>query len=257
METYSIALALEDFLPVIFSAIGLYLLARMIKNMDDRLAVMAYLGAGLIALGGVSKASWKLIYAVSEGQTNIVAIDNALFYFLAPGFILMAFALFYAQRTLAGQPHRKNVWLIPASLAILTVGVAVVVNVAMYDPTREGRQLWFFILLGMTTLFNITALGLAIRQSGQQQERLALILFVVNLLAIFILQGLARVAEQTESLQWIEQIINTIAQIGFVYAVWLLSRSTLELLNKQQNQPVSAYSTSKLTKISSKNYRIK
>lgn len=233
MELYSVPLALEDFLPVILSAFGLYLLAGMITKMDESCKSMAYLGFVLVTLGGLSKAIWKLIFAISEGQTNIIMMDNALFFCLSTGFIFTAFALMYSQGNLSGRGRPNNIWLIPAALASITLVTAFGISVTMYDPTREGRQMWFFILLGMTTIFNFLALGLAIRQSRQQKQWLALGLFVVNLSAVIILQGLARAAEQTEALQWIEQIVNTIAQAGFVYAVWLLSQSTIEILKQK------------------------
>ena len=240
MELYSVPLALEDFLPVIFSALGLYLLAGMITQMNGACKNMAYLGFVLIALGGLSKASWKLIYALSEAQTNIAIMDNALFFFLSAGFIFVAFALMYAQRNLAGKGSPDNVWLLPTVLVIITLIGAFMVNVTMNDPEREGRQIWFFVLLGVTTIFNFFTLGLAINQSRKQQQWLALGLFVVNLSAIIILQGLARAVEQTESLQWIEQITNTIAQLGFAYAVWLLSKSTATIRKKKKVTPQEA-----------------
>lgn len=237
MELYSVPLALEDFLPVIFSALGLYLLAGMITKMNVDCKNMAYLGFILVALGGLSKATWKLIYALSEGQTNIVMMDNALFFFLSTGFIFVSFALIYAQRNLSGKSSPNNVWLVPGVLAIITLITAFGISITMHDPEREGRQMWFFILLGMTTIFNFLTLGLAINQSRQQKQWLALGLFVVNLSAVIILQGLARAAEQTESLQWIEQITNTIAQVGFAYAVWLLSISRATIRKKKVASP--------------------
>lgn len=237
MELYSVPLALEDFLPVIFSALGLYLLASMITKMNDDCKNMAYLGFILVTLGGLSKATWKLIYALSEGQTNIVMMDNALFFFLSTGFIFVAFALIYAQRNLSGKESPSNIWLVPGVLAVITLITAFGISFTMYDPEREGRQMWFFILLGMTTIFNFLTLGLAINQSRQQKQWLAVVLFLVNLSAVIILQGLARAAEQTESLQWIEQITNTIAQVGFAYAVWLLSKSTATIRKKEVASP--------------------
>lgn len=224
MQEYSIALALEDFLPVIFSAIGLFILANMIRDMDDRCAPMAYMGAALITLGGLSKASWKLIYAVTETQTNITLLDNALFFCLAPGFILITFALWHSQRTVFEQKQNANIWRTPLIIAGVTVLTGIMVGMGIYDETREGRQIWFFILLGMTTIFNFVALGLAIRQALKQRVILAAILFGVNLFAIIAMQGLARSAEQTEALQWIAQGVNTVSQLGFIFAASLLAR---------------------------------
>src|SRR5687767_2860725 len=95
---YSIALALEDFLPVIFSTVGLFFIARMICDMEARCMLMAYLGVAFTAIGGFGKATWKLIIALSAGQTDIRFMDDGLFFWLTSGFIFMTFAFWYAQK---------------------------------------------------------------------------------------------------------------------------------------------------------------
>jgi hypothetical protein len=240
MENYTVALALEDYLPVLLSAYGLFLIARMITRMDPQCSRLAYLGVALIALGGLSKATWKLIGALSSGQTNIQLLDNALFFCLAPGFILLTFALWYAQRSMYGGTRPRNVWIVPGALALLTVFTAAFIAVAMFDPNREGRQMWFFMLLGMTTIFNFVALGLAIRQARRQKLTLAIGLFVINLAAIIILQGLARTSNFSEPMQWVQQITNTLAQVALVYGASLLSNQTDRLLSEQVELRTSA-----------------
>ena len=221
MELYSVPLALEDFLPVIFSAIGLYILARMISNMDEDLSPMAFAGVALVTIGGLSKATWKLIIALSDAEINIQIMDKFLFFGLSTGFILIAYALWYAQRSHFEQKRPKNIWLFPALVCVATVGAALYTG-TQADPERDSPQVWFLILLGMTTIFNFVTLGLAIRQARRQKQMLALALFAINLVAIIVLQGLARTGDRTESSQWIAQITNTIAQIGLVYGAWLL-----------------------------------
>lgn len=240
MEKYTVALALEDYLPVLLSAYGLYLIARMITRMDAQCSRLAYLGVALITTGGLSKATWKLIGALTDGQTNIQLLDNALFFCLAPGFILLTFAFWYAQRTMYGGTRPGNVWIVPAGVALVTVATAAFLSVAMYDPNREGRQIWFFMLLGMTTIFNFVALGLAIRQARRQKLTFAAGLFVVNLAAIIILQGLARTSDFSEPMQWVQQITNTLAQVALVYGAWMLSNQTERVLSEQIELRTSA-----------------
>jgi len=220
-EIYSVPLALEDFLPVIFSGIGLFYVARMVSKMDKALSVMAYLGVALITLGGLSKASWKLIYALSESQTNIQIMDNALFFGLSTGFILLAYAVWYAQRSYFEEKRPGNIWLFPIIVCIATVGAALYTG-SQYDPERDSPQVWFLILLGMTTIFNFVTLGLAIRQAKRQKQMLAVALFCINLAAIIILQGIARTGDRTEASQWVAQITNTISQMGLIYGAWLI-----------------------------------
>lgn len=221
VELYSIPLALEDFLPVIFSAIGLFILARMITKMDSQLSMMAYLGVALITLGGLSKAIWKLLIALSDAEINIKIMDNALFFGLSLGFILFAYALWYAQRSYFEQSRPKNVWFFPAIVCIVTLATALYMA-GTSDPEPDSLEVWFLILLGMTTIFNFVTLGLAIRQARRQKQYMAMMLFAINLVAIIVLQGLARTGDRTETSQWIAQITNTIAQVGLVYGAWLL-----------------------------------
>jgi CoA:oxalate CoA-transferase len=51
MEEYTLALALEDFIPVIFSSLGLYFVSRMVAQVDARLGRMVVLGWILITIG--------------------------------------------------------------------------------------------------------------------------------------------------------------------------------------------------------------
>lgn len=225
---YSVALALEDFLPVIFSTVGLFFIARMICDMEARCMLMAYLGVAFTAIGGFGKASWKLIIALSGGQTDIRFLDDGLFFWLTSGFIFMTFAFWYAQKRFMKQEESKNIWLWP--IIITALGVAT--GISLYNPDREVSRTWFFILLGMTTVFNIATLAMAMRQAKNQGQRLALVLFIVNLVAVFALQGLARAGDRNEAMQWVAQIINTLSQMGLAYGAWRLGQSTRQALDK-------------------------
>ncbi|GAB1422415.1 hypothetical protein MASR2M15_26460 [Anaerolineales bacterium] len=222
MELYSLPLAIEDFVPVIFSVLGFYFIARMITAMDTRYSKMAYLGVLLLAIGGFLKAGWKLIYALTDGQTDIRVFDNSLFFFLSAAFILLTFSLWYAQRSKFAGRSPANPWLAPLVLVGLSVGTGLLMGVSVLDPEKEGRQIWFFILLGVTTIFNFSVLILAIRQAMKQKEWLPVFLLLVNMIAIIMLQGMARAVTQTESIQWVEQITNSIAQGGLAFAAWRL-----------------------------------
>ncbi len=226
METYSVGMALLDYMPVVLSGVGLLVLSRMVARMDAQAGPMAYLGASLVMMGGLCKATWKLVMALSQGQTNIAALDNALFLFLTPGFIFFTFALWYGQRSTWGR-RRTRIWGMPVALVALSLGAALYTGTQLHDPTREGRQVWFFILLGVTTLMNFVAGGLAIWQARKQDLLWVGLLFGLNLLSIIVLQGLARIANQTVALQWVEQLTNTLAQGAFLWAAWKLAQVTL------------------------------
>ena len=99
MTEYTVSLALFDFVPVICSGIGLFFITRMIARLDANSGKVAYLAGTLIVLGGLSKATWKLIFTSSG--TDIAWMNDMLFIFLAPGFTLLSWALWNAQLALA------------------------------------------------------------------------------------------------------------------------------------------------------------
>lgn len=211
---YTIALAVEDYIPVILSSAGLLLLAQMINRLHKQAGVMAYAGFLLITLGGVFKASWKFTIALTG--RDIVWMDNSLFVLLGPGFALMAWALWSAQRTLKNEPVPNLVWLRPlAVIAIFGTG-------AISSYFVQGGRTWVLIMLGLTTFSNLAVGILLIRQARQNGLNIAAALFLFNLIAVFTLSGMARIEPQTIPLQWSEQIINTFSQGAFFYASWCL-----------------------------------
>jgi hypothetical protein len=211
--TYTLPLALEDFIPVILSALGLFIIARMVGRVHSQLGQMALLGGGLAALGGLLKASWKLIIATTGN--DIVWMDNSLFVFLAPGFTLMAYALWQLRQENAG---KKASWLPPILIILAFYTLSAIM-------AGRGGRTWVFVLLGLTTLANTATLLLLISLARRQSYTLAAGLFAFNLFIIFMLSGMARIDPQTIPLQWTEQIINTFSQAGFAYAAWTVART--------------------------------
>lgn len=209
---YTIPLALVDFLPVAFSAIGLFMLARMSNYVEDGIGKLAFTGAGLITLGGLLKATWKLI--VASGGPDVAWMANALFIFMGPGFALMAWAMWCCQRVVQGK-QRQSLIIVPL-VVILLFGGAALFTVIQSPQSRT----WNFILLGLTTLGNVIVSVIVIIYSWKQKMKLVSFFFVVNLIAVFTLSGLARIPTQTITLQWIEESINTISGAAFLFAAW-------------------------------------
>ena len=210
------ALALEDFIPVVLSATGLFFIARKVSAVDSGLGRLAVLGFFLIALGGFAKAAWKLIFALTG--LDLVWLDNSLFILLAPGFILLTWALLWEGRLLQGRERPRSFWVVPLGLT------AAVAAAALLLLATAGGRAWFFQLLGVTTVANFTAGYLLIRQAAARQLQFVALLFARNLLLTLGLAGMARIPDQTVGLQWIEQIVNTFSQGAFAYAAWRLYR---------------------------------
>lgn len=220
MEEYTLALALEDFIPVIFSSLGLFFVSRMVDRVDARLGRMAFLGWILITVGGILKATWKLVMALTNAQTNQVWLDKGMFIWMSAGFTLVAFALWYMGEIRSGMKRPGRIWLGP--LVVLGLSLIAILFTGFPDLTINT---WRFILLGVMTIGNVVMVILLIQRSRRMNLNSLAILFLVNIVIVFILSGLARIPDQTIPLQWTEQLLNTLAQGAFTYAAWKLAQA--------------------------------
>lgn len=209
-DEINLLLAAEDFLPVIFFGCGLFFIAKMIVNRNPAAGNLAYLGGILITLGGLFKAAWKLIQAI--GGNDIPFFNYSLFVLMSAGFICLAWALWKSRTSRTSLP---KIWTIPIILTLIIWSIAAYIGVF-----TESRA-WFFLLLGATTLANIALLFQLIYCSVQNKLWLSVGLFLVNLIVVF---ALARSSDLSVTLQWVKQIINTVAQASFAAASYFLLR---------------------------------
>jgi hypothetical protein len=98
---------------------------------------------------------------------------------------------------------------------------------AAYFAFFAESRAWFFILLGATTLGNLALLFQLIFSSIKNRLWLGAGLFLINFAVIFILTG---TSDQTVTLQWFKQILNTFSQIAFAVASYFL----LQKVNNQE-----------------------
>ena len=218
LEEFSKSVALFDFAPVFLGGIGMVLAARTVGRWHANLASTALIAALLIPLGGVCKASWKLVIALTG--TPITALENLLFLLMAPGFVLLAASVARARRqwvqsttTDGRQGDTVGVWL---WLLVPLVGAGLAV--AAMPDTRA----WFVWLLGVTVVANAGLLiqaGLWARAAGGGRLTIALLGF--NFVATLTLSGLARM-DDGEATAWIQQTVNLFAQGSLALAFWRL-----------------------------------
>ncbi|HEY1077912.1 MAG TPA: hypothetical protein VGE51_14570 [Fontimonas sp.] len=217
METYSVGVALFDFLPVFALTAGLIPLARVIAVRVPRLAELAWCVALLIPLGGFCKASWKLNMALT--QQDIGWLESLLFICLAPGFVGLAYCFFHARRAWE-QGLQPDATTSPAVRLLLWLALPLIAGVAAALIAPGGR-LWFFVLLGITTVANAALLWQAIAASrrGGLHWRVAAC-FIYNFAATLALSGLSRLPAG-ESSAWLQEGINLSAQLalatGFIH----------------------------------------
>ncbi|MDA0637539.1 hypothetical protein OUY22_29385 [Nonomuraea sp. MCN248] len=197
---YPISLALVDFLPVTAMAIGVVLLIPYARHP----AVAT--GGALIVLGGALKAVWKLIVAL-DGP-DLVWLSESQFFLLGTGYTLMAWALLAI-----GPGRRPPPWAF-AGFALLGAAAAIAV-----------RDTWPMLIVTTVsaTLVGIRLLLLA-RRAGATR---AVYLFGFTLFGTYTMGFLGSRPEQTLTLQWIEESLNTLTWSAFALGVWTLARTTV------------------------------
>ncbi|MQY24101.1 hypothetical protein [Nocardia macrotermitis] len=197
---YPIPLAVEDFAPVLLTAVGVLLLRRTVPDRRTTVTV----AAALIGCGGLAKATAKLLAALDLGDH--AWLRGALFPLLAVGFGLLCLAL---------PPRPTPTWLrilVPLLIAACAVG-----GVLKGAPS---------VFLVGTMIFATVAGVQLISTARARRVALAAVLFAVQLAAFFLLGFLASRDGQTIPLQWVEQLSNTAAQVAFVYAAWRLGSAS-------------------------------
>ena len=215
---FPLVMALQNYMPVVFSAIGLIWVARMIGAANLSAGRLAFAGVALIVLAGALKATWKLAMAVA--RLDVPLFSQSLFPLIAPGFTLVAWALFWSKR----EPGRAVAWWPPVLVsAVALLGAFVLAS------TRPDRT-WVFVLIGVSTVANVALAALLIHSALRQHNRLAAGLFALNLLITFALSGIAGMPNKPLEVHWTEQIISTVSNAGFAWAAWMLAHSRRTLL---------------------------
>ncbi|BAL90951.1 hypothetical protein AMIS_57310 [Actinoplanes missouriensis 431] len=201
---YPIALALEDFVPVIFGTAGFALLSQTAPTPAARRA--GFTGAMLIGAGGIAKCVWKLGYAAGAGDWKL--FEQALFPLMAAGATLLAWALAVTVR----RGRRTRAWPFALVLGLCAAGSIL---------AESLNPLFVAATLGVTA---ISVLGAII--AARYQQWWAVSLYVLGLVLVMGLVPLrGSDSHHTVAFQWLEQGINTSAQAALLVAAWLTLRA--------------------------------
>jgi hypothetical protein len=190
---YSIGLALVDFIPNIAFLIGAFYLVKIIvMTRGKRCSRMVMAGALLVFLGGALKATWKLLYAAEVGDFQLMS--QVQFALLAPGFLALVVAIIILLRKKSS-------------------GVPLLAMAA-----------WKIPFLFVMTVSSLGCHGLLTFVSFKRGAKLAAAGFIVAFLGLLSMSMLAS-AEQSVAMQWVEEGINSLGQIGFMVGGWLLYKN--------------------------------
>lgn len=198
METYPLSLVLFDFVPTLAFLIGAFFLVRvalLCRGKPSGRMVMA--GTLFVFLGGFFKATWKLFF--SMGTADIQWMSQGQFVFSGIGFLGMFVAVVLMMRgwKKTGSSNAGPVMAIAA---------------------------WKLPFLFLMTVTSLGAEGILAVLAFRRNARAAAIGFIVGVLGILAMAGLAS-AEQTLAMQWVEEIVNTVGQSGFMAGCILLYKN--------------------------------
>lgn len=221
---YTLTMALQNYLPVLLFALGLGWATQVVAILAPSSLRLAQLGTLFITIGGLSKATWKLLMATTNGSMNVVWLSNSLFIWLAPGFVLMATALWTTVRPVDSSQKR---WGLSFTVIGITFGTAIILAFAF--PTA---RYWNSVLLGVTTLTNFIVAGIMIRHARRHHAHRIAFWFAFNLVGLLVLARIAAIPH-TWFWQWIEQLTNTLVSGAFAYATYHLLRLERPMMVKR------------------------
>ncbi|MBD3926739.1 hypothetical protein IEZ26_19120 [Nocardioides cavernae] len=193
---YGLALAAEDFVPVLLAGAGTVVLALAAGRSVPQVRVPALLAGGLVTLGGLAKAVWKLLVA-AEPCRNIEVLEQLLFPCLAFGFAGIVWALVGVRR---GRPAP---W--PPYLVLPVLGA--VAALAVGDT-------WPLLIAAAIGAVTVGVLGILLAR--RRRDAFGVVLFGVYIVGTLVLPPLAGRPDQSEALQWIEQLTNSVVQLCFL-----------------------------------------
>ena len=215
MTEFPLSLALYNFLPVGLTGVALWFLFRLVRDQDPGNGAVGAARGRAGPAWGLSKASWKLLASLTG--VDIAWLGAALFPLMAPGFALLAAAIWGATRRLRGLS--SPVWLRGAALAAVAIAFGFA---AVRLWVLEIPRGWFLPLLALASLGNLLLSILLIAAALRLRRWGIALLFGVNLGMVFALQPIAMANPKTLPMHWLEQSMTAVGTACFALGAYLL-----------------------------------
>jgi hypothetical protein len=193
---YGLALALEDFVPVLLAGTGSVVLAQAAGRVLPAVRIPALLAGALITLGGFCKALWKTLVA-AEPCRDYPFLEGMLFPCLAFGFAGIACALVGVWRGKAA----------PWWPFLVVPGVGALLALQTSDT-------WPLLVVSAIGAVFVGILG--IRLSRRLGFTAGIAFYVIYIVGTLVLPPLAARPHQSEEVQWMEQLTNSVVQLCFL-----------------------------------------
>jgi hypothetical protein len=221
-DEFTLPLAVLDFVPVLLTGIGFIYIIRLVSLILPSQGRIAFLGGLMVVAGGFLRALWKLLIVLSGGDLVIDWMGSSLFVLMAPGYVLLAWSIWQFSRSMR-RKRTYNAWLPPLLLALILWAASY-----FLARTQPESLAWKSILISVTVLANLVSGILLITFAFRQGLSKAGWLFIVNLIVVFILNGLARAAEQTVMIHWMAESVDSVSTLCYAIAVWIVCQHVYE-----------------------------
>jgi len=201
MKNFSIAMALVDYIPVLFFAIGAVILQRDLYNKMSK-GAFALFAAGTINVfaAGALKATYKLLYAA--GVCDFEPLNAMFFPVQSIGFLLAGIGVI---AMLCFKQEKGT--------------LALAVAPAVYSGT------FLFVGLMVAGLGCMDA-GLCYL-SARLKKKTTIVLFVLSFVCCLCMGYLSSQDFAQASMNWIAEGVNVVGQGAFLVGVWMLHKAGL------------------------------
>jgi hypothetical protein len=212
VKAIAVALALLDFAPIFFLALGLVFLAQLVERLAPRCRRMALVAVGLVSIGVAGRALSNLIFAFTGEEEQLL---STLFYvFGGPGFALMAESLLRSWMETEGKAARIDPWIVPSAISwIFLLGAF-----AIRGESGEGpwRAILISLFLGGSAVTSFATGVLGWKRRLHMAAGLLLIQFAGTVIFI----SIRAFAPQHPLIQLLAELMNLAAQAAFAFACW-------------------------------------
>lgn len=211
MKDFSVAMALVDYIPVVFFGIAAVLLMRDLYNKMSK-GAFALFAAGTINIfcAGGLKATYKLLYA--SGVCDFEALNAMFFPVQSIGFLLAGIGV----------------------IALLCCKQSKNVALAVAPPLFSGT----FVFVGLMVLgLGLMDVGLCII-SGKMKKSAAMVFFVLSFICSLCMGYLSSQDFAKASMNWIAEGVNVVGQGAFLTGVLLLHKNGLAEFKLRKGEAV-------------------
>lgn len=213
MNDFSVGMALFDYIPVIFFAIGAVILLRDLYNKMSK-GAFALFAAGVIdvAMAGFLKATWKLLYA--GASIDISALNAMFFPVQSIGFLLAGIGI------IAMLTHKQS-----EKGTKLNSVAPVVPVVSITFP---------YLVLVMVAGLGLMDAGLCIL-AKKMKKPAVIVVFVLSFVCCLGMGYLSTKDFEKASMNWIAEGVNFCGQGLFLLGAWMLHKAGLSDLSLEKD----------------------